>query len=154
MAAGQVDDRQPAEPQRGMIVAVDARVVRPAVDDPVHHGLEEFRRRAHSWIGPDRAADAAHADSPQRYGRDGKARPKKHITAAATRFVRTFPGNATIRFAPSVLLFRMRQPPKCIGAVGPTRNRADSYGEKSAAQTVIETGSMGEIRSVERVSQG
>ena len=64
MAAGQVDDRQPPEPQCGMVVAIVARVVRPAVDEPVHHGLERFGRQRAVRIGPDRAADAAHAGSP------------------------------------------------------------------------------------------
>ncbi len=63
MAAGQVDDRQPAKPQRGVVVAVVARVVRTAVDDPVHHRLEGFRGQSTFEIGPDRAADAAHAGS-------------------------------------------------------------------------------------------
>ncbi len=40
MPAGQVDDRQPAEAQRGVVVAIGPGVVRPAVDEPVRHRLE------------------------------------------------------------------------------------------------------------------
>ena len=61
MAAGQVDDRQPAEPQRGMVVAIVARVVRAAMDEPVHHGRGAIPAQRAARIGPDRAADAAHA---------------------------------------------------------------------------------------------
>ncbi len=61
MAAGQVDDRQPAEPQRGTIVAVGPRVVGPAVDEPVRHRAERSVRERVVGIGPGRAADAAHS---------------------------------------------------------------------------------------------
>ena len=103
MPSRQIDDRQPAKPERGMIVAIDAGIVRPAVSDPVHHRLQVFGGEGIPGVSPDRAADSAHAESPQRYGRDGTARPKKHITAEADRFVRTFPGNAIIKFTPTVL---------------------------------------------------
>ena len=65
MAAGQVDDRQAPEPQRGVAVMVDTRVVRTAVHETVHHALERAGSQLVFGIGPDRATNAAHDVSPR-----------------------------------------------------------------------------------------
>jgi hypothetical protein len=74
MGARHVDDRQPPKAQRSMVVAINTRVVRSAVDDPVHHGGEIMRSQRICRIRPDRATDAAHIAGP--HALEGEFGPK------------------------------------------------------------------------------
>src|SRR5208282_4734473 len=55
-----VNDRQPAKPQRGVVVPISTRVVRTAVDNPVHHRGKVLSGKGSPRIGPDGSADSAH----------------------------------------------------------------------------------------------
>ena len=60
MASLQVNDRQPAKPQRCVVVPIGSRVVRTAVDNPVHHRGQVRAGQGPPRIGPDGSADTAH----------------------------------------------------------------------------------------------
>ena len=61
VATGQVDDRQAAKPERDVGVAVRARVVRPAMLEPVGHRPKRVVPQPRIIIEPRRATDSAHA---------------------------------------------------------------------------------------------
>src|SRR5207248_9028448 len=60
VSADKVDDRQPPEPERGVVVAIDPRVVRPPVRDPGRHRREVPLGQRPGGVGPGLARDPAH----------------------------------------------------------------------------------------------
>ena len=60
VAAGEVDDREPAEAERGVVVAVGPRVVGPPVLEPGDHRRQVGVAQGPGRVGPGRAADPAH----------------------------------------------------------------------------------------------